>query len=184
MAEDNQPEDNFIAEGTFGKVYALSGKEAFKLCKDVFVDSYTEIDILLRLRHQNSLHSTGIDFDGPHLLIKMPLIENRLLSYARRCNYQNRLVLLAGITNGIVYLHANNYLHLDLCERNILVNGAGIPKILDFGHSTYFQKLPAITPHEKITISYRAIEHIKFDMHLESLASEDEHKNEIVEKNI
>ena len=45
----------------------------------------------------------------------------------------NRVNLLIQIADGLEYIHAQKYLHRDLCPRNIMVTQEGVVKIIDFG---------------------------------------------------
>ncbi|MBI3400890.1 MAG: serine/threonine protein kinase [Acidobacteria bacterium] len=58
-----------------------------------------------------------------------------LLDYAaaRKLNTRQRLKLMAHVCEAVHHAHQRGIIHRDLKPRNILVNDAGQPKILDFG---------------------------------------------------
>jgi tetratricopeptide (TPR) repeat protein len=56
-----------------------------------------------------------------------------LLDYARSLNTRERLELMIKICEAVEHAHSRGIIHRDLKPGNILVDGSGHPKVLDFG---------------------------------------------------
>lgn len=100
-----------------------------------------EAEILGRLRHPGIAHvyAAGVHDDSGHALpfIVMEFVpdaEPLGRSCARRgLGFRQRLELLRDICDAIGHGHAQGVVHRDLKPGNILVDGAGRPKVIDFG---------------------------------------------------
>ncbi|KIJ52439.1 hypothetical protein M422DRAFT_26047 [Sphaerobolus stellatus SS14] len=96
------------------------------------------------LRHPNILPCLGFSFDfsvewqsGIPALIS-PWMENgTLLSYIQSNPQADRMSLIVGITQGLLYLHVRcpSVIHGDIRAGNILMSDEGIPRFSDFGLS-------------------------------------------------
>ncbi|KAJ3173754.1 hypothetical protein HDU88_002843 [Geranomyces variabilis] len=94
-----------------------------------------EVEVWYKLRHPNVMLLLGACPSAVQPFMIMPFMENgTLLSYAEK-NPQQILKLLNESAQGLHYLHTSNIVHGDLKAINILVDGAGIPKLADFGFS-------------------------------------------------
>ncbi|KAJ3021841.1 hypothetical protein HKX48_007617 [Thoreauomyces humboldtii] len=94
-----------------------------------------EVEVWFRLRHPNVMLLLGACPSALQPFMIMPYMENgTLLSYADRFPEQT-LKLLHESAQGLHYLHTSNVVHGDLKAVNILVDGAGVPKLADFGFS-------------------------------------------------
>jgi serine/threonine protein kinase len=86
---------------------------------------------LVRTYEYGTITATG----EPYLV--MEWIEGLGLNYlVETKNKQmegNRRNYLGQLADGLQWLHDNKWLHRDLCPRNIMVNGEGVLKIIDFG---------------------------------------------------
>ncbi len=99
-----------------------------------------EHQILAKLRHPNiaTLYDAGITTGNvPYFIMEfiegIPIdeyVEQKKLSIDRR------LALFGQVLQAVAYAHSHLILHLDLKPGNILVNGAGHVKLLDFGIAT------------------------------------------------
>ncbi|KAJ3176748.1 hypothetical protein HDU87_004887 [Geranomyces variabilis] len=113
-------------------VKRLPGGFETKKQKKAFVQ---EVEVWYKLRHPNVMLLLGACPSAVQPFMIMPFMENgTLLSYAEK-NPQQILKLLNESAQGLHYLHTSNIVHGDLKAINILVDGAGIPKLADFGFS-------------------------------------------------
>ena len=99
-----------------------------------------EAELLARLDHPYiaRIHDTGTADLGPgaHPYIAMELVEGLPLDeYAEReeLTDRDRLELLAKIADGVQHAHERGIVHRDLKPSNVLVDGAGRPRLIDFG---------------------------------------------------
>lgn len=94
--------------------------------------------VCMSLRHKNVVqtYEYGITTEGEPFLV-MELIEGVGLNFLTETRSPNlegkRLEYLIQTAEGLEYVHAQGYLHRDMCPRNIMVNQAGIVKLIDFG---------------------------------------------------
>jgi serine/threonine protein kinase len=94
--------------------------------------------VCVSLRHQNIVqtYEYGLTREGGQYLV-MELIDGMGLNFLIETRSQhlegNRINYLTQVANGLEYIHQQSYLHRDICPRNIMVNQAGIVKIIDFG---------------------------------------------------
>ncbi len=106
-----------------------------------------ETQALARLKHSSiaAILEAGLTEDGEHYFA-MELIRGVPVNdYARnkRLSQRQRLELFRRICEGINYAHERGVIHLDLKPSNILVEGDGCPKILDFGLARIVDADPA-----------------------------------------
>jgi len=98
----------------------------------------TEGAICLTLRHKNIVqtYEHGTSSANEQFLV-MELIEGMGLNFlieTRSPQVEGKRVhLLTQIAEGIDYVHKQQYLHRDICPRNIMVTNQGDVKIIDFG---------------------------------------------------
>jgi serine/threonine protein kinase/Tfp pilus assembly protein PilF len=96
-----------------------------------------ERQILASFNHPNiaRLLDGGTTEDGRPYFV-MELIEGKPLydfCDTNKLSIPDRLNLFCDICSAVHYAHQNLIVHRDLKPRNILVTGAGVPKLLDFG---------------------------------------------------
>ncbi len=98
----------------------------------------TEGDIATSLQHPNIAHTIehGITTDGEQYLV-MDFVEGLSLSYLvdvqneqMRDNCLNYVIQLG---EALDYLHRQNWIHRDLCPRNVMVDPDNVVKLIDFG---------------------------------------------------
>ena len=99
-----------------------------------------EVEILGRLRHPGiaQVHEGGtVELDGqPCPFLSMELVQGvDLLRYCDEAglDLEQRLGLLADISEAVQHAHQRGVIHRDLKPENILITPEGRPKILDFG---------------------------------------------------
>ena len=106
-----------------------------------------ERQLLARLTHPNIarlLDGGSTADDVPYLV--MEYVEGRSIvdhSRERRLAINDRLKLFLGVCDAASYAHRNLIVHRDVKPGNIIVNGDGVPKLLDFGISKLLDGMPA-----------------------------------------
>ncbi len=98
----------------------------------------TEGEVATSLQHPNIVHTIehGITTDGEQYLV-MDFVEGLSLSYLvdvqndqMRDNCLNYVIQLG---EAIDYLHRQNWIHRDVCPRNVMVDPGNVVKLIDFG---------------------------------------------------
>ncbi len=96
-----------------------------------------EIELVAQLRHPNiiSIFHSGTTRDGARYYVMDYVSGVPLDRYVRmhRLNLHETLRLLATVCDAVQYAHQKGVLHRDLKPTNILVDGDGVPRVLDFG---------------------------------------------------
>jgi len=98
----------------------------------------TEGAICMMLRHKNIVQTFehGLTNKGEQYLV-MELIEGMGLNFLVETKSSqlegNRINILLQIADGLEYLHKNQFLHRDLCPRNVMVTKENVVKLIDFG---------------------------------------------------
>jgi len=142
-----------IGQGSMSKVWkARDGKLGRQVCLKILDKEKTkkfdarfvglvrphEGMISTQLKHKNCVqaYEWGYTKDG-EIFIVMELVEGVGLNFlietqskqleGNRCNY------LAQAAEALGYVHDQGFMHRDVCPRNMLVNGEGVLKLIDFG---------------------------------------------------
>jgi serine/threonine protein kinase/WD40 repeat protein len=103
-----------------------------------------EIAILARLHHRGIAHLYGVgkidlNLAGQAPFMALEFIEgDHITTYAdaRHLNAVARIELMIQVCEAMAYAHRQGVVHRDLKPANILIDGEGIPKVLDFGLAT------------------------------------------------
>jgi eukaryotic-like serine/threonine-protein kinase len=94
--------------------------------------------ICVTLRHKNIVQTTeyGITTEGEYYLV-MELIDGMGLNYLIETKSPqlegNRINFLTQISDALEYLHKQQFLHRDICPRNVMVTRDNEVKLIDFG---------------------------------------------------
>jgi len=141
--------DQKLAEGAFGTVFKGSYYEkevAIKKLKlrdnvlstELIEDLRKEAEILASIRHPHIILFLGIT-DPPEMCLVTEFMEQGSIYQVLRKNILNDLQvhsILMDICYGILFIHKQKILHLDLKPANILMSKNGfIAKVADFGIS-------------------------------------------------
>lgn len=140
-------------QGSMSKVWRARDKEAGKIiCLKVLDKEKTakfearfvglvkpsEGEVSMQLRHPNIVRTFehGLTTQGePYLVLE--LIEGLGLNFLIETKSSqlegNRINYLTQISEGVGFMHRNNFLHRDICPRNIMVNQDGVVKLIDLG---------------------------------------------------
>lgn len=141
-----------IAEGGMGRVYeAAQAKPARTVAvkvlrpglmsREVYRRFANEAEILGRLRHPAiaQVYSAGaftlLDTKVPYFVMEYVPDALPITRFAREKNLPlaERLDLFAIVLDAVAHGHAQSVIHRDLKPGNILVDGTGRPKVIDFG---------------------------------------------------
>lgn len=141
-----------LAQGGMGRVYearqdAPSRIVAVKVMRHGIVSAQRarrfeyEAQVLARLRHPNiaQIHTFGTHANprGAVLFFVMELVEDALpiteFATARQLTVRERVSLFRKVCAAVAHGHQKGVIHRDLKPGNILVDGSGEPKVIDFG---------------------------------------------------
>ncbi|HRX83106.1 MAG TPA: serine/threonine-protein kinase, partial [Pirellulaceae bacterium] len=97
-----------------------------------------EGEIAVALRHPNVVKTIefGVTLDSEQFLV-MEFIEGVGLSYLvdvqNERMQRNRISYMIQLGDGVEYFHRQNYIHRDICPRNVMVDEHDRVKLIDFG---------------------------------------------------
>ncbi|KAF9786152.1 kinase-like domain-containing protein [Thelephora terrestris] len=96
-----------------------------RFCKEVVMWRF--------LRHPNVLPLIGASMSENRFAMVSEWMPYNMNQYVEEYPEVNRLELLAGVAQGLIYLHENGMVHGDLKGANILIDGSGQARLADFG---------------------------------------------------
>jgi non-specific serine/threonine protein kinase/serine/threonine-protein kinase len=173
-----------IAHGGMGTVYrAVRDDDAFhktvalKLVRGGRHSEYSERrfrqerQILARLEHPNiaTVLDGGTAEDGQPYLV-MEYVEGQPITRfcaAQGLGIRERLALFRTVCGAVQYAHQNLVIHRDIKPANVLVDGHGVPKLLDFGIAKLLASgvdpdlAPTDTVLPMMTLEYASPEQVK-----------------------
>lgn len=101
-------------------------KVIHKFCKEVVMWRY--------LRHPNVLPLIGVmKSENEFATVSDWMVNGNINEYVKAHPEVDRLMLLTGVPEGLVYIHNNGMIHGDLKGANILIDETGHPRLADFG---------------------------------------------------
>ncbi|CAL4992066.1 unnamed protein product [Urochloa decumbens] len=149
-------EENKLGQGGFGPVYKgqlddgleIAVKRLASHSGQGFREFKNEIELIAKLQHTNLVRLLGCCSRGGERLLIYEYLPNKSLDFyifdeIRRTllDWNKRLAIIEGISQGILYLHKHSRLrviHRDLKANNILLDHDMNPKISDFGLAKIF----------------------------------------------
>lgn len=144
--EEHYHKLNVLAQGGMSKVYLatdlkLDRQVALKvidLSSSVTDQILLEAKLLACFNHPNIVQIYKTIQYGEQLVLEMEYVKGTTLERLLKkqvLTAQEKLALLIDISEGLLTIHQQNILHLDLKPSNVLVNESGSAKIADFGIS-------------------------------------------------
>jgi eukaryotic-like serine/threonine-protein kinase len=126
----------------------------------------SEGEVCLSLKHKNCMmtYEHGVTTEGePYLVMEWidGLGMNYLIETKSTQMNGNRVNYVLQLCDALHYLHSTNYLHRDLCPRNVMVDKEGVVKLIDFGLTIPFTPAFCQPGNRTGTIEYMAPEIIK-----------------------
>ena len=162
--------DGVLGEGGMGVVYratdqlrgrqvALKTVRADALSKEQIELFKAEFRTLTELNHPNV--AAAYDFEPIRgtdaYLFTMEYIDGRTIYQAtERAAWSDVLDLLVPVCRALAYVHTRQFIHFDLKPENVLVDHAGVVKVLDFGVAGV--KHAVATTRRRGTLHYMAPE--------------------------
>ncbi|CAL4987034.1 unnamed protein product [Urochloa decumbens] len=155
-ATNNFSEENKLGQGGFGPVYKgrfhdgleIAVKRLASHSGQGFREFKNEIELIAKLQHTNLVRLLGCCSQGDERLLIYEYMSNKSLDFyifdeiqRALLDWNKRLAIIEGISQGILYLHKHSRLrviHRDLKASNILLDHNMNPKISDFGLAKIF----------------------------------------------
>lgn len=137
-----------IAESGQAKVFSCTRNsdgfpvaiKVFRVDKDSTEVYKSELKLLLKMGAHPNVVSVLNYFESPSPALVMPLVNGSELGrYVRTVGGLSQyegLKIARGIAHGLNHLHSHGIVHRDLKSSNVLVNGDGVPIIIDLGLSS------------------------------------------------
>ena len=124
-------------DGTFDRDVAIKVSAGSVMQKDLLERFVQEQKILASMEHPNvaQLFDAGTTDEGwPYII--MEFVDGLAIDEyvnERSCQTRDTVTLLLPVLDALAYAHARLIVHRDVKASNIIVDGAGVPRLLDFG---------------------------------------------------
>ena len=155
-------ESSPITNGSFGRIFSISDKYVCKVSKNNCI-SISEIVVLASLQHCSLLKSKCSFMTDVSTYILLPRYDCNLDDFSTS-DITMKTSITKQLISALQYIHANNFLHLDISTNNILIKISGLNIrvcICDFSFTRYTESgsIKSLTP--KVTIDFRPYENLK-----------------------
>ncbi|WVZ70203.1 hypothetical protein U9M48_018886 [Paspalum notatum var. saurae] len=156
-ATSNFSEENKLGQGGFGPVYKGKLPDGLEIAVKRlstnsgrgFVEFKNEVQLIAKLKHTNLVRLLGCCCQGRERMLVYEYLPNKSLDFfifgalEKRAliDWKQRLMIIHGIAQGLLYLHKHSRLHIihrDLKASNILLDHKMNHKISDFGIAKIF----------------------------------------------
>lgn len=131
------------------------------------LDPPLEARISSRLRHPNivSIYDIGMEHGIPYLVFEYVQGQTlrQLLSAHGKLPLERVCELALPILDAMAHAHGEGVIHLDLSPRNVLIDGKGSPRVMDFGLSQFAHKEREDSDEVRGSLLYMAPEHFTRD---------------------
>jgi eukaryotic-like serine/threonine-protein kinase len=100
-----------------------------------------EVEVVARLQHPGIVSIVDSGVRSGRYFYAMEYVEGRVLDKALipgQCDWRKAVDLMAQVCDAVDYAHQRGVLHRDLKPGNIVVDGSGKPRLLDFGLAKVF----------------------------------------------
>jgi tetratricopeptide (TPR) repeat protein len=134
-----------VGRGGMGEVWSAWDEEltehvALKVVRTELARQPAMVDLLRhecrsarRLVHPNIVRVYDFHRAGGHAFISMEYIEGYDLERLRGASYQQVIAALLPVLDALTYAHGLGVIHRDVKASNVLVDTAGVPRLVDFG---------------------------------------------------
>jgi len=142
-----------VAEGPMSVVYKASGRAAddgavaIKILKDSAArvarrlsdqpGRQWEGERAVELNHRNVVRTLEFGCESGAFYVVMEYIDGPSLAWLIHKQspllHGRRLSIIRQIAHGLAYIHRTGLIHRDICPKNVLVDGTGHAKLIDFG---------------------------------------------------
>lgn len=157
--------DKKINEGAYSNIFAFNTTMVLKKIKNNssnLLSNISEIEILKRLQNKNIIKCYGFYYNQGLIFI-LERYDCTLNDYKIKNSHEIDYIINE-IRNGLLFLHSNMYLHLDIKPENILIkkykDNINVC-ITDFSLSKKTKNLTFISIFELISPYYRPYENLK-----------------------
>jgi serine/threonine protein kinase len=122
-----------------------------------------EARISSKLKHPNivPIFDAGECDAGPYLVFEY--VEGQTLAQFLKArggqSLEDSVALIGAILRAVATAHSSEILHLDLSPRNVLIDSANVPRVMDFGLAQYVNFTPEPSDTTTGTLRYMAPEH-------------------------
>jgi serine/threonine-protein kinase len=157
-------------DGLFQRQVALKIVRPGLDTADVLGRFRSERQILSSLEHANiaRLYDGGSTADGRPFLALEYVEGQPIDAYCdgRACTVEDRLRLFVEVGRAVQFAHGRLIIHRDLKPSNILVDGDGVPKLLDFGIAKLLSPTDEVSHHTRtgvqpLTLRYASPEQVR-----------------------